>query len=143
MAFSSNTGKGIGGSFPPMSEINVTPFVDVMLVLLVIFMVTAPMMVQGLQVQLPETKSEPVANAEGKLVLTLMRDHRVLIGDIEVPLAKLKDLLANNAKVKADKEVLLKADAHLSYGFVMKVMAMAKDGGAENIGMITEPEHEG
>lgn len=123
----------------PMSEINVTPFVDVMLVLLVIFMVTAPMMVQGLDVSLPKAEAQPVKGADEKITITLMKNKRVYIGDTEVAIDRLGDLLAANEKLKKDKEILLHADASLPYGFIIKIMALAKKGGAQNIGMITDP----
>lgn len=136
MAIISN--KGLSPN-QPMSEINVTPFVDVMLVLLVIFMVTAPMMVQGLDVALPQVETQTIKGANEKITLTLMKNKRVFIGESEVGIEKLGVLLAANEKLKKDKEILLHADSSLPYGFIVKVMAMAKKGGAENIGMITDP----
>ena len=135
MAFS--TGRG---SHTPMSEINVTPLVDVMLVLLIIFMVTAPLMQQGVKVDLPEADAEPMkSSSEDKLVLTVTADQRAFIGKSEVPMARLEELLAANDKLKLDKELYLHADQQLPYGVVVKVMAAAKKGGAENLGMVTDP----
>jgi biopolymer transport protein TolR len=135
MAFS--TGRGQSG---PMSEINVTPLVDVMLVLLIIFMVTAPLMQQGVKVDLPEADAEPMkSSSEDRLVLTVTRDQRAFIGKTEVPIERLEELLATNEKLKLDKELYLHADQQLPYGVVVKVMAAAKKGGAENLGMVTDP----
>jgi biopolymer transport protein TolR len=135
MAFSSGSGGG------PMSEINVTPLVDVMLVLLIIFMVTAPLMQQGVKVDLPEANAAPMpTSTEQKLVLTLAKDGRAYIGKTEVPLDRITELLSTNEKLKIDRELYLHADQSLPYGLVVKVMAAAKAGGAETLGMVTDPE---
>src|SRR5688572_6332247 len=119
MAMSSS--RGTGG---PMSEINVTPLVDVMLVLLIIFMVTAPLMQQGVKVDLPEANAEPMkTSTEEKLVLTLAKDGKAYLGKTEVPLERITDLLSANEKLKIDKELYLHADQSLPYGLVVKVMA--------------------
>lgn len=124
----------------PMSEINVTPMVDVMLVLLVIFMVTAPMMVQGLKVDLPEAKAQAMTSSDEKLTLTLSKERHVFIGETKVELAKLEETLRHNEKLKKDREIFLEADKDLPYGFVARVMAIAKAGGAEKIGMVTRDD---
>jgi biopolymer transport protein TolR len=135
MAF--NT-RGTGG---PMSEINVTPLVDVMLVLLIIFMVTAPLMQQGVKVDLPEANAEPMkTSTEERIVLTLAKDGKAYIGKTEVPLERITELLSTNEKLKIDKELYLHADQSLPYGLVVKVMAAAKEGGAETLAMVTDPE---
>jgi biopolymer transport protein TolR len=124
-----------------MSEINVTPLVDVMLVLLIIFMVTAPLMQQGVKVDLPEANSEPMkTSTEERLVLTLAKDGKAYIGKTEVPLERITELLSANEKLKLDKELYLHADQTLPYGLVVKVMAAAKAGGAETLAMVTDPE---
>lgn len=133
MAFSSGDKNG------PMSEINVTPFVDVMLVLLIIFMVTAPLMQQGVKVDLPQAAADPVASDEKKLVLTVTKDQKVYLGTSEIPFERISELLEANEKLKADKELYLHADQELPYGVVVQVMAAAKKGGAENLAMITDP----
>ena len=122
-----------------MSDINVTPFVDVMLVLLIIFMVTAPMMMQGVEVNLPQTTTKSIKTQEDPLIITInkkmeisIEDHRINIEDLE---SKLKSIF----KYRRDKEVLLKADRELSYGFVIKVVAGIKRAGIDKLGMITEP----
>jgi biopolymer transport protein TolR len=122
-----------------MSEINVTPMVDVMLVLLIIFMVTAPLIQQGVKVNLPEAKATPVEAADKKLVLSIDAAKRVFIGDAEVALDELEKKLAANAKAQADKEVYLHADRDVPYGVVVEVMAAAQRAGITNVGMITDP----
>jgi biopolymer transport protein TolR len=122
-----------------MSEINVTPMVDVMLVLLVIFMVTAPLIQQGVKLNLPQAKAAPVEASEKKLVVSVDARKRVFIGDAEVRLDQLEEKLKANAKAQADKEVYLYADRALPYGTVMEVMAAAQRAGITNLGMITDP----
>lgn len=122
----------------PMSDINVTPFVDVMLVLLVIFMVTAPMMVEGLEVSLPQAKGQEVGKVEEKITLTIKSDKVIYIGTVAVPLSELEAKLASNDKLKRDKEVLLHADKNLPYGLIVEVMAILRKAGADSIGMITD-----
>jgi biopolymer transport protein TolR len=122
-----------------MSEINVTPMVDVMLVLLIIFMVTAPLIQQGVKVNLPQAKAAPVEAKETKIVLSIDREKHIYIGEAEVPLAQLEEKLKTNAKVQADKELYLQADTDINYGTVIQVMAAAQRAGITNVGMITDP----
>ncbi len=131
-------GKGAPGR-TTMSEINVTPMVDVMLVLLIIFMVTAPLIQQGVKVNLPQAKAAPVEAKEKKLVLSIDANKRVFIGETEVPLAELEEKLKTNAKAQADKELYLHADREIPYGVVVEVMAAAQRAGVPNVGMITDP----
>ena len=135
MAFSTG-----GGGNAPMADINVTPMVDVMLVLLVIFMVTAPLLQQGIKVDLPNADAPPMkTSTEERLVLTLTRDGKAYLGKTEVPIDRITELLANNEKLKLDKELYFHADQELPYGLVVKVMAAAKAGGAESLAMVTDP----
>jgi biopolymer transport protein TolR len=122
-----------------MSEINVTPFVDVMLVLLIIFMVTAPMMVQGLNVDLPEATAKPLESEKEHLILTINKDHQVFINDYQVTVESLGAKLIKILQGRSDREVYLKADKSIPYGIVVQVMAEIKGAGVENLGMITEP----
>jgi biopolymer transport protein TolR len=116
-----------------------TPFIDVMLVLLIIFMVTAPLIQQGVKVNLPETKAAPVESPDKKIVVTIDLYKRVFIGDTEVKLSELEEKLKTNTKAQADKEVYLHADTDLPYGLVVEVMAIAQRAGITNVGMITDP----
>src|SRR5690606_22185966 len=109
-----------------MSEINVTPMVDVMLVLLIIFMVTAPLIQQGVTVQLPETKAQSLDVNPDLLVLTISADKRYYIGPTEVPYAQLADKITNSIKLREDKEMYLHADRRLPYGVVVDAMALMK-----------------
>ena len=131
-------GKGAPGR-TTMSEINVTPMVDVMLVLLIIFMVTAPLIQQGVKVNLPETRAAPVESNEKKLVLSVDASKRIFLGDVEIPIDDLEEKLRTNAKAQADKEIFLHADKSLPYGVVVEVMAAAQRAGIGNLGMITDP----
>ncbi len=130
-----------GGHTPGtmLAEINVTPLVDVMLVLLIIFMITAPMLQQGVDVDLPDVKAQTIPDDEGKLVLTVTKDRRYFVGRTEVKWGELRDKLKTNAKLQADKELYLHADKALPYGDVVEVMAVLKDSGIDKIGMVTDP----
>jgi len=122
-----------------LSEINVTPMVDVMLVLLIIFMVTAPLITQGVAVQLPQTRAQALDVQNRRMVLTLTKDHRIFLNDTPIPLSELRDKLTGNIKLRDDKQVDLHADRALEYGFVVDVMAILKDAGVDNLGMVTDP----
>lgn len=137
------SGGGSQGRFTPMSEINVTPMVDVMLVLLVIFMVTAPMMMQGLEVDLPKADAQAIKAGEQELTLTLTRDGRVMLGKDLVPKERLEDVIMTNAKLKTEKKILLHADGALAYSEVVHVMDILKRAGVQDVGMVTEPAREG
>jgi len=122
-----------------LSQINVTPFVDVMLVLLIIFMVTAPMLDQGVEVALPEVAEAPGLHAQQEpLVITLEKNGHTSIGKTRIEqLAKLGPVLKQALKDKPDREVFLEADEKVPYGRVVKVMAAAKRAGVEKLGMVT------
>ncbi len=123
-----------------MSDINVTPFVDVMLVLLIIFMVTAPMMMQGVDVALPEATAEPLESEKEHLIITLNTQNEVFINDFKVSVDGLGEKLKNILQGRAEREVFLKADKAISWGIVAQVMAEIKGAGVEKLGMVTEPE---
>jgi len=122
-----------------MSDINVTPFVDVMLVLLIIFMVTAPMMVEGLNVDLPEATAKPLDSEKEHLVITIDKNNLVYINDFKVAVDFLGEKLNKMLQGRSDREVYLKADKNIPYGIVVQVMAEIKNAGIEQLGMITEP----
>jgi len=128
--------QGGGGS---ITEINVTPLVDVMLVLLIIFMVTAPMLQTGVDVNLPQAKAQTIPDDEGKLILTVTKDKRVFLGKLQIPWEDVEKSLKNNAKLNADKELYLHADKDLLYGDVVKIMAAVKQAGVDKLGMVTDP----
>jgi biopolymer transport protein TolR len=122
-----------------MADINVTPLVDVMLVLLVIFMVTAPMMQQGVQVNLPKANTKAMTPQDEAVVVTVDKNGKVFINKDEVPAADLRTRLASMFASREKKEVFLKADAGVPYGEVVKAMADIKGAGIERLGMVTEP----
>jgi biopolymer transport protein TolR len=126
-----------------MSEINVTPLVDVMLVLLIIFMVAAPMMMQGMDVQLPQTRSQPISSQEERLVITLNQKQEIFLNEYRVSRQELLDKLKALFHNKKNGEVFLRADKSLPYGFVVQVMADIKNAGIERLGMVTETPREG
>jgi biopolymer transport protein TolR len=117
----------------------VTPLVDVMLVLLIIFMVTTPLMEQGIAVDLPKTKAKPLTSQEQKLVLTVTKERRVYLGKTEIPESELLVKLRANERIKKEREVYLHADQSLPYGVVVSVMGTLKEAGVENLGMVTDP----
>jgi biopolymer transport protein TolR len=121
-----------------MSEINVTPFVDVMLVLLVIFMVTAPMMTSGVKVDVPKTSHERMDIDSKALIVSVDASRRVTINDFQLAPEELATQLPRILESKQAEEVYLKADKSLPYGFVMSVMASIREAGVEKIGMVTE-----
>jgi len=128
----------------PMAEINVTPLVDVMLVLLVIFMVTAPMMQMGIDVNLPRVQSKSIDVAEEKIVLTVNARQELFLNKLQIPLAVLRPKLEAVFAARIDREVFLRADRSVPYGFVVEVMSEVRRAGIDKLGMITEaPEERG
>ncbi|MDH5541631.1 MAG: biopolymer transporter ExbD [Nitrospinota bacterium] len=125
-------------SHPVMSDINVTPFVDVMLVLLIIFMVTAPLAMHGMEIKLPKVDSNSIIKEE-KYSIAVYRNRQIYFNDKLISLVdlgkELKDIVGLNPSV----DVFLKADEALPYGYVVKVMATVRRAGVVNLGMITEP----
>ncbi|HEY1233709.1 MAG TPA: protein TolR [Candidatus Binatia bacterium] len=125
-----------------ISQINVTPLVDVMLVLLVIFMVTAPIIQQGVQVNLPQTKASAIAGSEEPLIVTVAKDGKIYLNDNVIGLADLGTKLSAIRKLQADKQVYLRADQDVRYGTVMKTIAEIKQAGIEKLGMVSRPPSE-
>jgi biopolymer transport protein TolR len=123
-----------------MAEINVTPFVDVVLVLLIIFMVTAPMMQQGIDVDLPETTTQNLRVREEPLIITVKKGGTYYLANTEVTEAELGAKLTAILAGLDDKGVFLRADQAANYGAVVKALAAARLAGATKLGMVTEPE---
>ena len=141
MAFNLDTGgesRRIGTS---LAEINIIPLVDVVLVLLLIFMLTAPMMYRGIDVNLPKSASRPTA-VEERMVLTVTKDRTLYLNEKPVSLATLETLLRDAFKGRTDKTLYLKADAGLAYGAVVETMDRVRRAGIERLGMVTEPTRE-
>jgi biopolymer transport protein TolR len=122
-----------------MSDINVTPFVDVMLVLLIIFMVTAPLMMQGVDVNLPRTTTKSIKTEEDPLILTVNRNREIFVENHRIKIENLEAKVKQIFKYRREKEVLLRADRDVPYGFVIKVVAGVKRAGINKLGMVTEP----
>ncbi|NOY53943.1 MAG: protein TolR [Deltaproteobacteria bacterium] len=124
--------------YSSMSEINVTPLVDVMLVLLIIFMVTAPMLQQGVDVDLPKTKASAIKFNKERLVVTVTKKKNIYINKTSFTVQELKKKLTRIRKANPTREVFLRADKSIPYGFVVKVMAAIKGAGIRKLGMVTE-----
>ena len=125
-----------------MGEINVTPFVDVMLVLLVIFMVTAPMMVQGQNVDLPRAEGQALNAGENQMILSVTADGSYYINDTLIPADQLKVKLAAIAENNPEQEVFVKADGKVEYERVAQLIGAAKQAGIPRVGLVTQPELE-
>ena len=132
-----------GSGRQTLTEINVTPLVDVMLVLLIIFMVTAPLIQQGVEVKLPDARAAPVKAEEQKLVHSVKADRSIWLGTdaqpARVAIDELEERLRANVRVARDRELYLMADRRLPYGYVVEVMAAVQRAGVTNLGMITNP----
>jgi biopolymer transport protein TolR len=139
MAFSIQTNRKTA-----MSEINVTPLVDVMLVLLIIFMVTAPMLEQKVSVDLPQAKGEPLEKEEPKekIVVSVSGQGSIYVNEVSVPEDKLAEKILEVTASNPSRAVYLRADKTVLYGTVVRVMVALKGAGIHNVGMITTPEDE-
>ena len=132
----SGPSQGGGGM---MSEINVTPFVDVMLVLLIIFMVTAPMMTAGVELDLPRAEAPTLTSDEDQLVLSISKEESYFIGKESFPLAEMPVKLAAIAAANPGQQVFVRADGSLPYEKVLQLLAMAKGAGIVKVGLVTQP----
>ena len=131
----------LGGKKKGFSEINVTPLVDVMLVLLVVFMVTAPLLTAGLRVELPNVEAHDTTVKDTKLVVTITREERILFGEDDVT-GSIEHVLAGSARVQKEKELYIRADKNAHYGPVARVVAAARSAGVEGLNLLVEPEPE-
>ena len=132
--------RGRARRHSPMHEINVTPFVDVMLVLLIVFMVTAPLLTVGVPIELPESKGQQLQTNKEPLTLSVQRDGKVFIQETEVPLAEIAAKLKAIAKAGFEEQIFIRGDKGVDYGTVMKVMSRIKAGGFSKVSLITEQE---
>src|SRR5437879_5126133 len=138
MAFKLEDSPGARRIGTNMAEINIIPLVDVVLVLLLIFMLTAPMMYRGIDVNLPKAASKPTA-VEERMILTVTKDRALYLNDKPIALATLEPQLREGFKSRTDKTLYLKADAGLAYGAVIETMDRVRRAGIERLGMVTEP----
>ena len=123
-----------------MSEINVVPYIDVMLVLLVIFMITAPLLAQGVKVDLPQAKAQPVdTHPADTLVITVDRKGQYYLDDRALAAEALMDRVAATLKLHPRTSVQVRGDRDANYGEVVKLMALLQDAGAPSVGLLTEP----
>jgi biopolymer transport protein TolR len=124
----------------PMHEINVTPFVDVMLVLLIIFMVTAPLLTVGVPLELPETKGQQLQSNKEPLTISVQKDGKVYIQETQVMLDEIAARLKAVAKAGYDEPIFVRGDKGIDYGTVMRVMGRIKQGGFNKVSLVTESE---
>ena len=136
MAGSSSRGRNT-----VLSEINVTPLVDVMLVLLIIFMVTAPMMQQGLEVELPETANSGVSTSDEPFVLSIKKNKEIIVGDSRFPMEGMAERLKAIFETRKNKQIYIQADRKVDYGYVAEVMGEIRSAGIFQIGLITLPKN--
>jgi biopolymer transport protein TolR len=130
---------GINDSKRFLADINVTPFVDVMLVLLVIFMVTAPMMQEGIDVNLPQAQGKTLPSKEKRITISITKENEIYLNERKVEFSLLEDTLKKIYQNRSDREIFLRADQTVPYGFVVKTMGAIKSAGIEQLGMITVP----
>jgi biopolymer transport protein TolR len=130
------------GSGDSIADINVTPLVDVMLVLLIIFMVTAPILQQGVAIDLPKTTAGPLAGAEEQLVVGIAKTGQVYLNDTPYTLSQLTEKLRAIGSAHRDRPIYVRADQAVPYGQVMRAMAAVREAGLVHIGLVTEPPAE-
>ena len=126
-----------------LSEINVTPFVDVMLVLLVIFMVTAPMMQEVVDVNLPQAQGKSLPSKEKRMTISITSTKEIYLNDRKIELSNLENKLRTVFQNRTDRQLFLRADEIVPYGFVVKTMAAVRNAGIDQLGMVTVPFKKG
>ena len=130
-----------GGDDEPMVEVNMTPMIDVMLVLLIVFMVTAPLLTTGLRIDLPEVKAAETPVKDARLLLTVTKEERVLFGERDVT-GKVAQALRESQRVQKERELYIRADKDARYGIVAEVVAAARNSGVESLNLLVQPELE-
>src|SRR5687767_12887883 len=129
----------LGGDGELNAEINVTPLVDVMLVLLIIFMITAPMMNTGVDIDLPAVTAQNLEDPEGKLVLSITANRGLKLGGTDLKWGELETKLKTNERVQRESQIYIEADKELPYAVVITAMAIAKNANVSKVMMLTEP----
>ena len=141
MAMNISKGNKTRGRGRLMSEINVTPMVDVMLVLLIIFMITSPMLVAGIEVDLPETKSAPISGQDKPLVIFINKKGEIFITETKIPAGELVAKLGNITQEKKDTRIFVRGDKNLSYGKIVEIMAEIHNAGFTKVALISDIKH--
>ncbi len=136
MALSRSGGGAAGGGF---RDINVTPLVDVMLVLLIVFMVTAPLLTTGLHIDLPEVQATNTPVKDAKLIVSITKDEKILFGETDVT-ADVEQALLENARVQKEHELYIRADKEARYGVVARAVAAARAAGVTSLNLLVDPE---
>lgn len=132
-------GRRTGGAYRPMAEINVTPFVDVMLVLLIVFMVAAPLLTAGVPIDLPDSSAQPIQTEDNKPIeISVSNDDKIYIGETEVEMERLIPLLSAMTEGQADRRIYIRADQGLAYGNVMAVIGAVNGAGFNKVALISE-----
>lgn len=126
------------------SDLNITPMVDVVFVLLIIFMVAAPMIEQGVDLDLPQTETVPIESPQDKFIIRVFKgkkeaNNQIFIDKTEIPIKELEEKLKTNERIKKEKEIFLHASKDISYGYVVRIMAILKKAGVNSISLVTEP----
>ena len=132
--------SGRNSSRMALSEINVTPMVDVMLVLLIMFMVTAPLLQQGIDVELPKTSASGVDVKDEPFILSISADQKIKAGETTLDIRTLREKLGSIFELRKNKQIYLRADKKVDYGFVAEVMAEVRGAGIYSIGLVTLPK---
>lgn len=148
MGMSAGTGASHGdddddGGYRPVADINITPMVDVMLVLLIIFMVAAPLLTVGVPIELPQSQGKQLESNKEPLTISVSGTGDVFIGETKVPLAEIAEKLKAIAKNGVDEQIFVRGDKGISYGTVMQVMGRISAGGFKKVSLVTEVEEGG